>query len=279
MRLSLRFIIPLALTLAALAYAVTPLVDRLTLRWFTRDLDLRASLIANTIEGPLADFASTNDPRAVQRFVENVARDERLYALALCPGTGTPKIASPTLPKQIDCADLDRYATSSGNLIETEEGPLLVSVRRFEIGAGQDARLVLVHDMSFITRRSEETRTYLFWFFAGLAAVVSLITVIIAQWSWRGWVSGLTNAFPAESIQMYQALRNGDLERARRIYRWFMPLLHLDAEHDLVQSIKLAECIMGRGSEFVRPPRLPLYGARRAEVTGLVERARAARPT
>ena len=91
MRLSLRFIIPLALTLAALAYAVTPLVDRLTLRWFTRDLDLRASLIANTIEGPLAEFISTNDPRAVRRFFDRVARDERLYALALCPGAGAPR--------------------------------------------------------------------------------------------------------------------------------------------------------------------------------------------
>ena len=53
----------------------------------------------------------------------------------------------------------------------------------------------------------------------------------------------------------------------------------LDAEHDLVQSIKLAEALMGRGSERVRPPRLPLTGARREEVTEMVKRAAAARPT
>jgi 1-pyrroline-4-hydroxy-2-carboxylate deaminase len=94
----------------------------------------------------------------------------------------------------------------------------------------------------------------------------------------RGWISGLTNAFPRESLELYEALRTGNLERARRLYRWFMPLLHLDSAHDLVQSIKLAEAIMGRGSERVRPPRLPLEGARRAEVTALLERARAARP-
>ena len=58
-----------------------------------------------------------------------------------------------------------------------------------------------------------------------------------------------------------------------------MPLLHLDSEPDLVQSIKLAEAIMGRGSERVRPPRLPLAGERRADVTERVERARAARPS
>ena len=94
----------------------------------------------------------------------------------------------------------------------------------------------------------------------------------------KGWVSGLTNAFPAESLALYAAIRAGELARARSIYRWFMPLLHLDAEHDLVQSIKLAEQIMGRGSERVRPPRLPLAGARRAAVTAMVEHARADSP-
>ena len=94
----------------------------------------------------------------------------------------------------------------------------------------------------------------------------------------KGWVSGLTNAFPVESLRLYEALRSGDLATALRIYRWFMPLLHLDSEHDLVQSIKLAEQVMGRGSERVRPPRLPLSGERRAQVIGMVERARDTRP-
>lgn len=95
----------------------------------------------------------------------------------------------------------------------------------------------------------------------------------------KGWISGLTSAFPQESVQLVAAADRGDWEEARRIYRWFMPLLHLDAEHDLVQSIKLAEQIMGRGSERVRMPRLPLSGARRAEVTAMVEKAAATRPT
>lgn len=93
-----------------------------------------------------------------------------------------------------------------------------------------------------------------------------------------GWVSGLTNAFPEESVALVKAARAGDLETARAIYRWFMPLLHLDSEHDLVQSIKLAEQIMGRGSERVRMPRLPLAGARRADVIARVEHAAATRP-
>lgn len=94
----------------------------------------------------------------------------------------------------------------------------------------------------------------------------------------RGWVSGLTNAFPKESLALWDAFRRGDMAKAMAIYRWFMPLLHLDADHDLVQSIKLAEQIMGRGHERVRPPRHPLVGARRAEVVAMVEKAAATRP-
>ncbi len=93
-----------------------------------------------------------------------------------------------------------------------------------------------------------------------------------------GWVSGLTSAFPRESVAMVAAAQRGDWEEARRIYRWFMPLLHLDADHDLVQSIKLAEQIMGRGSERVRMPRLPLSGERRADVVSRVEKCKASRP-
>lgn len=94
-----------------------------------------------------------------------------------------------------------------------------------------------------------------------------------------GWVSGLTSAFPQESVALIAAFERGDLEEARSIYRWFMPLLHLDSDPDLVQSIKLAEQIMGRGSERVRMPRLPLSGARRAEVIAMVEKCAATRPT
>jgi dihydrodipicolinate synthase/N-acetylneuraminate lyase len=110
--------------------------------------------------------------------------------------------------------------------------------------------------------------------FAGLDDVAFEGLLLGAQ----GWVSGLTSAFPQESVRLVQALQAGDIATARTIYRWFLPLLHLDAEHDLVQTIKLAEQIMGRGSERVRMPRMVLTGARRAEVTAMVEQAAATRP-
>ncbi len=93
-----------------------------------------------------------------------------------------------------------------------------------------------------------------------------------------GWVSGLTNAFPRESVSMVAALRRGDDAKAPAIYRWFMPLLHLDAERDLVQSIKLVEQMVGRGAELSAAVAQPLSGERRAAAIKTVENAAATRP-
>lgn len=111
--------------------------------------------------------------------------------------------------------------------------------------------------------------------FAGLDDVAYEGLLLGAQ----GWVSGLTSAFPHESVMLVKALEAGDTKTALEIYRWFLPLLHLDAEHDLVQSIKLAEQVMGRGSERVRMPRMPLIGERRAQIIKMVEDAAASRPS
>lgn len=93
-----------------------------------------------------------------------------------------------------------------------------------------------------------------------------------------GWVSGLTNAFPRESVALYDLIQAGQYDAALAIYRWFLPLLHLDSRSTLVQCIKLAEQEMGRGSERVRLPRLPLSGAERDDVLALVRAARDSRP-
>ena len=85
-------------------------------------------------------------------------------------------------------------------LIHTAHGALHLSVRSVDAGDDATANLVLVHDMSFIERRSTETRRYLFYFFVVLGLCVALITVVIAQLSWRGWVQGLRALLRGEGI-------------------------------------------------------------------------------
>ncbi len=93
-----------------------------------------------------------------------------------------------------------------------------------------------------------------------------------------GWVAGLVCAFPAETVAIYEMAKAGRLKEAIAIYRWFMPLLELDINPQLVQNIKLAEVATGIGTENVRPPRIPLQGAERTRVKKIIEAGLATRP-
>lgn len=200
MRLSLRFVLPLMLALAAIAWGVAPLVDQLTLRWFTRDMDIRAELIANAMREPLLDQIAAGSKTKIASYFSRIARDERVYAIGYCATPDAEPLATRSLPPQIRCENLSQWQDAENPVLESARGSLHVAVKPLnedEEGAGW---LVLIHDMSFVTRRSEETKVYVFYFFMALAAVVSLITVIIAQLSWRGWVSGMQALLRGEGL-------------------------------------------------------------------------------
>ncbi|MGL6159271.1 dihydrodipicolinate synthase family protein [Microbulbifer sp.] len=94
----------------------------------------------------------------------------------------------------------------------------------------------------------------------------------------HGWISGLVNAFPGENRLLWDLATNGNYEEARKVYRWYTPLLHLDTKPKLVQYIKLAVQECGYGSELCRNPRLPVSGEEREEVLGMIRKAIATRP-
>lgn len=94
-----------------------------------------------------------------------------------------------------------------------------------------------------------------------------------------GWVAGLVCAFPKETVALYDLAKGGRLDEARALYRWFAPLLHLDVSTKFVQNIKLAETMVGVGSEYVRAPRLPLFGDERVRVEKIIATAISTRPT
>ena len=110
--------------------------------------------------------------------------------------------------------------------------------------------------------------------FAGLDDMI----VEAAAMGAHGWVAGLVNAFPVESVRLFELARAGRAEEVRRLYDWFLPLLRFDTVPKFVQLIKLAQAEVGKGSERVRPPRLALAGAERAAVLGVLHRQLAVRP-
>jgi 4-hydroxy-tetrahydrodipicolinate synthase len=93
-----------------------------------------------------------------------------------------------------------------------------------------------------------------------------------------GWVAGTGIAFPEENQYLWELTRRGEWEKAREIYRWFTPLLHLDTHVKLVQYIKLAVQECGLGAEWVRLPRLPLAGEERKQILKIIRDGMAKRP-
>ncbi len=93
-----------------------------------------------------------------------------------------------------------------------------------------------------------------------------------------GWVGGLVDAFPAETVAIYHLAKAGRIEEATKIYRWFMPLHGLDIHPKLVQNIKLAAAKTGFSSEYVRPPRLPIEGEEKKRVLKIIETGLQNRP-
>ncbi|MEJ5237269.1 dihydrodipicolinate synthase family protein [Limisphaera sp. VF-2] len=93
-----------------------------------------------------------------------------------------------------------------------------------------------------------------------------------------GWIAGLANALPRESVALFELARRGPESRLETLYQWFLPLLRLDTSNKFVQLIKLVQQETGTGSERVRPPRLPLAGAERKRALELIRRCLAQRP-
>jgi 4-hydroxy-tetrahydrodipicolinate synthase len=114
-----------------------------------------------------------------------------------------------------------------------------------------------------------------FVLFAGLDDIV-LESVMLGA---VGTVFGLVIAFPDETLRMWELAQQGEWEKAREIYRWFMPLLHLDDHPKLAQYMKLVAQECGYGHERVRLPRLTLVGDERERILRIVRTALANRPT
>jgi len=93
-----------------------------------------------------------------------------------------------------------------------------------------------------------------------------------------GWVAGLVNAFPAESVALYRYAMDGRTREAAELYRWFLPLLRMDTVPKFVQLIKLAQEKAGWGRPHVRPPRLALEGEEAQKALSVIDRAIATRP-
>ncbi|BBN81757.1 dihydrodipicolinate synthase family protein [Pseudoalteromonas sp. A25] len=146
-----------------------------------------------------------------------------------------------------------------------------VSIEGMKVLANEE-NIVAIKEATEDTRRITELQSAFgqrFTIFGGVDDI-ALESLMLGA---TGWISGLTNVFPKESVAIYELARQGRYEEAKEIWRWFLPLLRLDTIPTLVQCIKYAEQLAGRGSEVTRAPRLSLPEEQKAMVSRLYDEA------
>lgn len=236
LRLQLRFLFPLAVALVGAAYIALPLLDQVTLRWFSRDLNSRGALMVNAMSDAVAQAMLEPRGERLSTLLDRAVQDERLFAIAACDAKGALLHATRSFPDGLGCARSLAVSNRQDPRLRLAGGAVHVGVHNIMRpqpepladpwpGAGSDTglfdaasaamaaasqapglgpelvgRLVLLHDMSFIEKRSQDTRRYLIGFIASLGFVIALITVSVAQLSWRGWVKGARAIMRGEGL-------------------------------------------------------------------------------
>ncbi len=207
MRLSLRFLVPLIAALTLLAYIVVPQVDALTVRWFVRDLDSRAQLAAAPLADQLGELIPQQANGRITSLLNSVTQSERLYAIAYCDVNRRIAYRSANLPSTIGCLpgpDEQKLGSQGGDVVgsvvKQPKGSLHVARIPVKTPEGAIGELMIVSDMSFIESRSGETRKYTILLFVILGVVTSLVTLLVAHLSWRGWIAGVRAMLRGEGV-------------------------------------------------------------------------------
>jgi trehalose 6-phosphate synthase len=220
--MALRVLLPLLGILAALAWGATLLVNGTTRSWFERDVSLRARLVASGGREPLVAHARAGDRRKLGAVLEEIARDDRIMAAALCTAAMRTQAHTGALPERYACeslakrghsvprAGLDLFEEPGGGLVHTAVVPLLD-------GDEVVAHLVVVHDLSFVARRERAMRRFTVGAFGLVALLASVATVLVRRFTWRSWT---------EEIRRILTVGTGVVWRPRtRQQRMFAPLL------------------------------------------------------
>lgn len=213
MHLLLRFGVPLLVALALLAAALTPIADHLIFRWFQNDVEMRSHLIFSSVEASLNEMLKGASQKEIRTLFERIAEDERVLALGLCVDEKL-YVASRNWPKTLTCHAGHVSAAPEFKMETVAHGPALSGT--FPLGGGdgtQHVTLSILHDLSFIERRSLTARLYLGGFLVLLAFVASSVTLLMAQLTLRGWIRSVRHALSA-SPSDYRSKPTGDPQLA-----------------------------------------------------------------
>lgn len=245
-----RVLLPLLAVLGALAWGATTLINDTTRSWFLRDVSLRARVTANGARDTIVAHVETGERRRLASLLEDVTRDDRLMAAALCSPQMRTVARTDTLPAPYACERIAerRPGVFTPQRVEPLEvsqdlgdGLVHLAVNPIVHGGRVVANLVIVHDLSFVARREGSMRRFTLIVFGLVALLASAAALFMRRFSWRSWTE--------EMRRLISLGRVGGWTRGRVAPR-FTPLLS-----DIREALAEASAETGSGGKWT-PERL-----------------------
>ena len=185
-----RFIVPVALASVVVAYFGLPYIDRLLAEWFRSDLELRAQLVMQSMDEPVAELIERKDRARLKSYLAKMTFDQRLLAIQICKPDGTLIMQTERMPVVLTC-DVTPDGDGPHRVAQLASGSVQISTFDSAAAAGVPFRVRMVHDLSFIDRRQRSARDFLLAVLGVGAVVLGLLVVVAAWWQLRRWVEML----------------------------------------------------------------------------------------
>jgi len=208
-RQALRFTVALVAGLALLTWVASVLVSRTTHAWFEKDMQLRAELAVSGAREALLSHWDPGQEMELRKVLLDLTRDERVMAAAACGADLALRTQTIDYPSALSCDRLGRRLRPTGDRPEASwttwssvfsvpGGSVYATTIPLFDGGHALGFVVLVHDLTFVERREATTRRFLALAFGVLALAASVITVVAARLSWRGWSNELRRLIRGE---------------------------------------------------------------------------------
>lgn len=229
LRWSVVFILPLLVVIALLSALVLNLVHPLLLNWADRDLDERALLLGQAMVEPVQAAIRTGEPTALTSRLNALTQDQRLMAVAVCDSHRQLFAWSQTYPVTLGCdGDASRDAGKQGPSGELEAHVSQVTLPLSASPKADMARMVVVHSRHAAWRRGEQTQRYVIWVFAALGLCLAAMLLLMANWSWRYWVSGVRRILREDHVAQGQQRAAPEIEPLLPDLRRLLRSVHED---------------------------------------------------
>ncbi len=221
-RLLLKFGAAGLLIAALLAVTVTPVITSLVEDWSRRDVELRSTLVFNSIQESLSGFLNAGDAKSLASVLDRVALDERILAVGICGEKGPPQFPSKLMPVTFTCEKVARSETKSFSTFVVDGHALVVGSFPIPLREAKE-HFVILHDLSFAEKRGLKVRFYVTAVLAAIVLASVLLTVLTAVLTLRQWLSGLRQSIASlqqGSLAEYDDSRLGPLaDELRNVLR------------------------------------------------------------